>query len=119
MDPPARPVTHRSGVGRIRSVSVSTEPDGAAAPSLDTDPPHARRAARSRGQEPEDITAAQLPNLESIRRFVVVAEELSFTRAARRLNVVQQTLSEGIAHLANTLGLRLFERATRRVAVTD
>jgi DNA-binding transcriptional LysR family regulator len=50
---------------------------------------------------------------------VVVAEELSFTRAARRLNVVQQTLSEGIAQLENTLGLRLFERASRPVALTD
>ena len=50
---------------------------------------------------------------------MVVAEELSFTRAARRLNVVQQTLSEGIAQLENTLGLRLFERASRPVALTD
>jgi DNA-binding transcriptional LysR family regulator len=61
----------------------------------------------------------QLPSLESIRRFVVVAEELSFTRAARRLNVVQQTLSEGIAQLENTLGLRLFDRASRPVALTE
>jgi DNA-binding transcriptional LysR family regulator len=84
---------------------VSTEPD---------------RATRSKEQERTgDITADQLPSLESIRRFVVVAEELSFTRAARRLNVVQQTLSEGIAQLENTLGLRLFDRASRPVALTD
>src|SRR5262249_59594524 len=54
-----------------------------------------------------------------LRYFLAVAEELSFTRAARRLNVVQQTLSEGIAQLEHLLGLRLFERATRPVRLTD
>jgi DNA-binding transcriptional LysR family regulator len=50
---------------------------------------------------------------------VVVAEELNFTRAARRLNIVQQTLSEGIAQLEHAIGLRLFERTTRPVRLTD
>ena len=57
--------------------------------------------------------------LRHLRYFLAVAEELSFTRAARRLNVVQQTLSEGIAQLEHLLGLRLFERATRPVRLTD
>jgi DNA-binding transcriptional LysR family regulator len=57
--------------------------------------------------------------LRHLRYFLAVAEELSFTRAARKLNVVQQTLSEGIAQLENMLGLRLFERTTRPVQLTD
>jgi DNA-binding transcriptional LysR family regulator len=54
-----------------------------------------------------------------LRYFLAVAEELSFTRAATRLNVAQQTLSEGIAQLEHLLGLRLFERTTRPVRLTD
>lgn len=57
--------------------------------------------------------------LRHLRYFLAVAEELNFTRAARRLNVVQQTLSEGIAQLEHMLGLRLFERTTRPVRLTD
>jgi DNA-binding transcriptional LysR family regulator len=57
--------------------------------------------------------------LRHLRYFLAVTEELNFTRAARRLNVVQQTLSEGIAQLERMLGLRLFERTTRPVRLTD
>ena len=65
--------------------------------------------------------AADLPassfDLRHLRYFIAVAEQLSFTRAARKLNVVQQTLSEGIAQLEGIIGLRLFERAGRPVAL--
>ncbi|WP_432841309.1 LysR family transcriptional regulator [Dactylosporangium sp. CA-092794] len=57
--------------------------------------------------------------LRHLRYFLAVCEELNFTRAARRLHVVQQTLSEGIAQLEDIVGLRLFERATRPVRLTD
>jgi DNA-binding transcriptional LysR family regulator len=70
-------------------------------------------------QRPDDTTEGQLPSPEALRRFIVVAEELSFTRAAGRLNVAQQTLSEGIAQLEHMLGLRLFERTSRPVRLTD
>ncbi len=67
--------------------------------------------------------ASSLPTssfeLRHLRYFLTVTEELNFTRAARKLNVVQQTLSEGIAQLEDMLGLRLFERATRPVRLTD
>ena len=57
--------------------------------------------------------------LRHLRYFLAVTEELNFTRAARQLNVVQQTLSEGIAQLEGMLGVRLFERATRPVRLTE
>jgi DNA-binding transcriptional LysR family regulator len=53
-----------------------------------------------------------------LRYFVTVAEELNFTRAAERLHMVQQSLSEAIAQLETAVGFRLFERTTRRVALT-
>ncbi len=63
--------------------------------------------------------AGQLPSLEALRRFVVVAEELSFTRAARRLHVVQSGVSSAIQALERELGAVLFDRDRHRVALTD
>ena len=50
--------------------------------------------------------------------FVAVAEELNFTRAARRLFAVQSTVSAGIRSLEHELGAALFERSSKRVALT-
>jgi DNA-binding transcriptional LysR family regulator len=65
-----------------------------------------------------DIAAAQLIELELIRRFIVVAEELNFTRAAARLGLAQPPLSAAIGKLERKLGVRLLERTSRRVALT-
>jgi DNA-binding transcriptional LysR family regulator len=57
--------------------------------------------------------------LRHLEYFVAVAEELSFTRAARRLHVVQSGVSSAIQSLERELRAKLFDRDRHRVALTD
>lgn len=57
--------------------------------------------------------------VRQLEHFVAVAEELSFPRAARRLSYVQSALSVSIRALERDLGVRLFDRTTHGVALTD
>jgi DNA-binding transcriptional LysR family regulator len=56
--------------------------------------------------------------LRHLRYFVAVAEEASFTAAARRVHVAQQVLSSQIRQLEDTLGVQLLERTSRGVDLT-
>src|ERR1700735_3280191 len=57
--------------------------------------------------------------LRHLEYFVAVAEELSFTRASRRLHVVQSGVSSALQGLERELGALLFERDRHRVALTN
>ena len=57
--------------------------------------------------------------LRHLRAFEVLAQELNFTRAAARLHLTQQALSAQVRDLEKRVGVPLFERTTRSVALTD
>ena len=57
--------------------------------------------------------------VEQLRAFATLAEELNFTRAARRLGVAQPALSARISRMERRLGRKLVERSTRSVRLTQ
>ena len=58
-------------------------------------------------------------DLKHLRYFQAVAEELSYTRAARRLRVAQPALSRVVKDIETELGAAVLERTTSRVQLTQ
>ena len=58
------------------------------------------------------------PSIADLRAFVTVGEMQSFAAAAKALHLSQPALSRRISHLEEMLGVRLFDRTTRSVALT-
>lgn len=57
--------------------------------------------------------------LRQIEAFIAVAEAHSFTLAASRLGLTSQAVSQLVAELETILGFRLFDRTTRKVALSS
>src|SRR5260370_37370584 len=64
-------------------------------------------------------TSIDADRLNLIASFVSVAEHLSFIAAANVIGTSPSTVSRKVSRLEDALGLRLFERTTRRVALTE
>lgn len=60
-----------------------------------------------------------MTDLNALIVFAKVAETLSFSEAARRLNMPVSTVSRKVADLEDQLGVRLLERSTRSLRLTD
>ena len=57
--------------------------------------------------------------LRQLRYFIVLSEELHFSRAAKRLHLSQPPLTRQIRQLERELGVDLLYRTSRKVALTD
>ena len=57
--------------------------------------------------------------LRHLRYFLGVAESLNFTRAAEKLRIAQPALSRQISDLEAEMGIRLFDRSTKGVRLTE
>src|SRR6201989_2997902 len=62
--------------------------------------------------------SGRLPSLNRLRAIEAAARHLSFTNAASELNVTQTAISHQIRRLEEELGIRLFIRQNRALALT-
>ncbi len=57
--------------------------------------------------------------LRHLRYFVAVADALSFTKAAKKLHLAQPSLTRQVRNLEDEIGVRLLDRASNRIALTE
>lgn len=60
-----------------------------------------------------------MESLNHLQSFVLSAESGSFSAAARRLGLTPAAVSKNVARLESSLGLRLFQRSTRKLTLTE
>jgi DNA-binding transcriptional LysR family regulator len=65
------------------------------------------------------LSMSKLPDFEGLAMFAKVAEERSFAGASKAMGVSVATVSRAVARLEERLGGRLFNRTSRRLALTD
>ena len=65
------------------------------------------------------IETSKTANLNELQFFVQIAETRSFTLAAKRLDVPKSSVSRALFRLEERLGVRLIERTTRKVTLTE
>ncbi|GCT50788.1 transcriptional regulator [Escherichia coli] len=58
-------------------------------------------------------------SLKQLKVFVTVAQEKSFSRAGERIGLSQSAVSHSVKELENHIGVRLLDRTTREVVLTD
>lgn len=54
-----------------------------------------------------------------LRYFLTVVREESITKAAEALHITQPTLSRQLAQMEEEMGVRLFDRGTRKIVLTN
>ena len=67
---------------------------------------------------PQNVLNRHMDVLDQIRAFVATAQSGSFTSAAEQLGISNRLTSKYVAELETRLGVRLFQRTTRKVGLT-
>ena len=79
---------------------------------------------RSRGDDVQERVAATHPGhmqleLKHLRAFLCLAKQLSFRKAAASLGIAQPALTQLIQSLERIVGVRVFERTSRTVVLSQ